>query len=74
MGHRTVKGFYDALSKDDEDVAMGFVEIIKLICDCPEYKELPVRHNEDKLNAEFSRKCPIALDLRNQNYESPHTK
>ena len=25
----------------------------------PEYDELPVRHNEDKLNAEFAEHCPL---------------
>jgi len=33
-----------------------------------------VRHNEDKLNAEFAEHCPLEVDLAIQAYDSPHTK
>jgi len=50
------------------------VEIMRVLCECPEYDELPVRHNEDKLNAEFAEHCPLEVDLAIQAYDSPHTK
>lgn len=53
---------------------MSFVEIMRVLCECPEYDELPVRHNEDKLNAEFAEHCPLEVDLAIQAYDSPHTK
>ncbi|CAE8646643.1 unnamed protein product, partial [Polarella glacialis] len=53
---------------------LGFVEIMRVLCECPEYDELPVRHNEDKLNAEFAEHCPLEVDLAIQAYDSPHTK
>jgi len=50
------------------------VELMRVLCECPEYEELPVRHNEDKLNAEFAELCPLEVDLAIQAYDSPHTK
>jgi len=48
--------------------------LLRVLCECPEYDELPVRHNEDKLNAEFAEHCPLEVDLAIQAYDSPHTK
>jgi hypothetical protein len=71
LGHRTVAQFQRTLAQEGK----GFVEIMKILCECPEYDELPVRHNEDKLNAEFAeRLCPLEVDLAIQAYDSPHTK
>eukprot|EP00397_Hematodinium_sp_SG-2012_P000336 GEMP01000336.1.p1 GENE.GEMP01000336.1~~GEMP01000336.1.p1 ORF type:complete len:2004 (+),score=418.53 GEMP01000336.1:621-6632(+) len=70
MGHRTVSMFQRCLSKDPLD----FVEVMKVISDCPEYDELPVRHKEDAMNAEFAEKCPLEVDMATMTWESPHTK
>lgn len=70
LGHRTVAQFQRTLSRE----SMGFVELMRVLCECPEYDELPVRHNEDKLNAEFAEHCPLEVDLAIQAYDSPHTK
>eukprot|EP00917_Polyrhabdina_sp_WS-2016_P026359 GHVP01056616.1.p1 GENE.GHVP01056616.1~~GHVP01056616.1.p1 ORF type:complete len:2004 (+),score=344.28 GHVP01056616.1:435-6014(+) len=51
---------------------LGLVDMMRLIADSKEYEELPVRHNEDKLNEEFSVMCPLQFD--NMDFESPHTK
>ena len=40
--------------------------------DTEEYAELPVRHNEDELNAELARDCP--LPVVDSTMDSPHTK
>jgi activating signal cointegrator complex subunit 3 len=37
-----------------------------------EYSELPVRHNEDELNAELAKECMIPV--HQNSYDSPHTK
>ena len=52
LGHNTVHEFFLKL-RESESEGLSFVEIMRMICDCPEYAELPVRHNEDKLNEEF---------------------
>eukprot|EP00928_Gymnodinium_smaydae_P012460 TRINITY_DN14514_c2_g7_i2.p1 TRINITY_DN14514_c2_g7~~TRINITY_DN14514_c2_g7_i2.p1 ORF type:complete len:728 (-),score=133.14 TRINITY_DN14514_c2_g7_i2:1011-3194(-) len=70
LGHRTVAQFQRTLSRE----GLGFVEIMRVLCECPEYDELPVRHNEDKMNAEFAEHCPLEVDLAIQAYDSPHTK
>mmetsp|Transcript_111444 Transcript_111444/g.322204 ORF Transcript_111444/g.322204 Transcript_111444/m.322204 type:complete len:1102 (+) Transcript_111444:1-3306(+) len=70
LGHRTVAQFQRTLSRE----GLGFVELMRVLCECPEYDELPVRHNEDKLNAEFAEHCPLEVDLAIQAYDSPHTK
>lgn len=53
---------------------MSFLEILRMVCACPEYSEIPVRHNEDKVNMELSEELPIPLDPSQQSYDSPHTK
>merc|ERR1711959_83139 len=70
LGHRTVAQFQRTLARD----GLGFVELMRVLCECPEYDELPVRHNEDKLNAEFAEHCDLEVDLAIQAYDSPHTK
>eukprot|EP00913_Durusdinium_trenchii_P028966 g27160.t1 len=55
LSHRTVAQFQRTLARE----GMSFVEIMRVLCECPEYDELPVRHNEDKLNAEFAEHCPL---------------
>merc|ERR1719401_1213599 len=70
LGHRTVAQFQRTLSRE----GLGFVELMRVLCECPEYDELPVRHNEDKINAEFAEHCPLEVDLAIQAYDSPHTK
>ena len=44
----------------------------QLLCDVDEYSELPVRHNEDELNAELAKECMIPV--HQSSYDSPHTK
>jgi len=70
LSHRTVAQFQRTLSRE----GMGFVQIMRVLCECPEYDELPVRHNEDKENAQFAEHCPLEVDLAIQAYDSPHTK
>merc|ERR1719163_1717976 len=70
LGHRTVAQFQRTLARE----GLSFVELMRVLCECPEYDELPVRHNEDKLNAEFAEHCPLEVDLAIQAFDSPHTK
>lgn len=47
-------------------------ELLTTLCNTREYEDLPVRHNEDKLNAELAEHVPWAVDTRF--VESPHVK
>merc|ERR1712178_230529 len=44
----------------------------EILCDSSEYDEPPVRHNEDKLNAELAEHVKWEIDTRS--VDSPHTK
>jgi len=70
LGHRTVAQFSRTLSREP----LNFVAATRVLCECPQYEEVPVRHNEDKLCAEWAEKLPIEIDLAQQAYDSPHTK
>ena len=37
-------------------------ELLKILTDCKEFAEMPVRHNEDLLNAELAKQCPVQLN------------
>lgn len=52
--------------------SMGARELLEVLCGCPEYGELPVRHNEDKLNADLAQQVRYPVDLRT--VDDPHTK
>lgn len=47
-------------------------EILFLLCDAPEFSELPVRHNEDILNEELADQ--LTCDIGHRDYDSPHAK
>lgn len=67
LNHRTVLLFSSKLTKK-----IYLEEMLQLLCDVHEYEELPVRHNEDVLNEELSKRCPIPVE--SFSYDSPHTK
>ena len=47
-------------------------DLLYTLCHSTEYDELPVRHNEDGLNADFNNSVPYPL--QRQSFQSPHTK
>eukprot|EP00906_Rhabdomonas_costata_P036183 RCo050792 len=67
MAHQTVALFDGALSPASE-----MPQLLKLLSEAEEYSELPVRHNEDKMNAELAREVPWPVDTRN--LDDPHVK
>ena len=67
LSHWTVKHFHD-----DLNAALEFKELLKALSDCKEYEELPVRHNEEFLNEDLSKYCP--MDVNQYTMDSPHTK
>lgn len=46
LSHETMKHFRDNLRGE-----LNTEELIQVLCDVHEYSQLPVRHNEDLLNA-----------------------
>lgn len=67
LSHQTIAFFSDKLQID-----MTLVDMLDLLTQVHEYSEIPVRHNEDKLNEGLAKSCPIAVNQ--YTYDSPHTK
>ncbi|KND03788.1 uncharacterized protein SPPG_01244 [Spizellomyces punctatus DAOM BR117] len=66
-----------------------FPKMLRILCDVAEYDELPVRHNEDKMNQDLERLLPVPVNLNEQgssfgigplnegkiyDYDDPHAK
>lgn len=68
LHHTSVRMFEEKLLRP----ALEIANVLQILCDAHEYNELPVRHNEDRLNVELSSKCLIAVERCT--YDSPHTK
>eukprot|EP00094_Tigriopus_californicus_P013560 TCALIF_13117-PA protein Name:"Similar to ascc3 Activating signal cointegrator 1 complex subunit 3 (Gallus gallus)" AED:0.06 eAED:0.06 QI:112/0.94/0.95/1/0.78/0.75/20/319/2227 len=67
LSHETIGQFNNELSPE-----MQTEELLKVLCDSKEYSELPVRHNEDQMNTELAKLCPITLNPYDM--DSPHQK
>lgn len=78
LSHGTIRLFQDSLGaietgfKQSQIPHLTQKEVLDLLTQATEYATLPVRHNEEFLNEELSKKCPIKLHRRSM--ESPHTK
>ena len=59
LSHRTVGLFHSHLAST-ANARSAFLpqQALTLLCDAAEYDELPVRHNEELLNAELARTVP----------------
>ena len=66
LSHLTVRLFGMALQD-----AMGMEDVLALLCDAQEFAELPVRHNEDGVNEELAKSCPLTPTGP---FDSSHTK
>lgn len=67
LSYQTMQHFQDKLRPD-----LNLEELLRVLSDAYEYDQLPVRHNEDSLNGELAKSCPLAVD--SYSLDSPHTK
>ena len=67
INHHTIKTFYGMIKAN-----MGIYDLIKTLASSEEYKEVPVRHNEDTLNEALANICPYPVDR--SRLDSPKTK
>nr|CAH0109762.1 unnamed protein product [Daphnia galeata] len=67
LSYHTLQLFRDRLGPETK-----LEDLLSLLSDAHEYNELPVRHNEDLLNAELAKKC--LLPVNPYTYDSSHTK
>uniref|UniRef100_A0AAF5PWB9 U5 small nuclear ribonucleoprotein 200 kDa helicase n=1 Tax=Wuchereria bancrofti TaxID=6293 RepID=A0AAF5PWB9_WUCBA len=68
LNHKTVRFFASSLTP-----TATVEELIKILADCPEYDEIPVRHNEDQINGHLQQIMPLKLPV-NAALDSSHTK
>ena len=52
----------------------SFHDVLSWMCGATEFDELPVRHNEDLINAELSKNLPLKPDLMSLPMWDPHVK
>jgi len=67
LNYRTMMQFYNSLRG-----GMGVEQLLEVLCSAAEFDELPVRHNEDKLNLQLAEEVRWRVDMRT--CDDPHTK
>lgn len=67
LTHRSIQLFRDTLTHD-----ISLDNLLILLTLAYEYAQLPVRHNEDNLNEQLAKQCPLPVSAAT--YDSPHTK
>uniref|UniRef100_A0A7S3G5F7 RNA helicase n=1 Tax=Palpitomonas bilix TaxID=652834 RepID=A0A7S3G5F7_9EUKA len=67
LQYKTVGVFHEELKK-----ATTFEDLLAVLAEAAEFDELPVRHNEDKLNATLASTCRYSVDANS--FDSPHVK
>ena len=71
LSFRTPFMFYDRINESNPNT-FKLEDAARLLSDAPEFDEMPVRHNEDKLNLELSKFCQWETDPNTM--DDPHTK
>lgn len=67
LSHQTMQLFRDRLAP-----SLSLQDLLLIMTDAYEYDQLPVRHNEDLLNEDLAKDCPV--EVAAGTYNSPHTK
>ena len=68
LSHLTVQHF-----KHNLNGKMDLEEVLQVLCDSTEFDQLPVRHNEDHMNEDLAKNCPLESSTT-RSMESPNTK
>lgn len=69
LSHRTVRQLVGKAKRRPK-----FEEVLSWMCSASEYDELPVRHNEDLINAELSKNLPFGGEVLGLPMWDPHVK
>nr|CAD7572321.1 unnamed protein product [Timema californicum] len=67
LSHLTMEHFQEHLGPD-----LSQEDLLRALSDVHEYDQLPVRHNEDVMNGELAKSCPLSVDP--YTLDSSHTK
>ncbi len=69
LSHKTIRHLIKNAKKD-----ASFEEVLSWMCGATEFDELPVRHNEDLINAEMAKNLPMRADSLGLPMWDPHVK
>ncbi|KAJ5467942.1 hypothetical protein N7475_005694 [Penicillium sp. IBT 31633x] len=70
LSHKTIRYLMSHAKRDPT-----FEDVLSWMCSATEFDELPVRHNEDLINAELAQNLPLSIDcMGNVPLWDPHTK
>jgi len=69
LKHETIRSFTTSLSP-----TMSYADVLITLCSASEYSELPVRHNEDLLNAKLATQVRWGCQDLVKTADDPHTK
>ena len=69
LSHKTIRHLIKHARKD-----ASFEDVLSWMCGATEFDELPVRHNEDLINAELAKNLPLNTDLFDLPMWDPHVK
>merc|ERR1711988_113520 len=66
--------FYETVEHFDKAItdASSVMDLLSVLCDAPEYDELPVRHNEELLNESLSEELQCEDEFTA--FDDPHVK
>lgn len=67
LAHTTLQHLRDSLEED-----MTTEKMLQTLVDATEFSQLPVRHNEDLINTELAKQCPLEVNIYTM--DSPNTK
>ena len=67
LAHTTLQHLRDSLEQD-----MTTEQMLQTLVDATEFSQLPVRHNEDLINTELAKQCPLEVNIYTM--DSPNTK
>jgi antiviral helicase SLH1 len=70
LSHKTIRYLMSHAKRDPT-----FQDVLSWMCSATEFDELPVRHNEDLINAELAQNLPLSIDcMGDVPLWDPHTK
>lgn len=69
LSHKTIRHLMKHAKKN-----ANFEDVLSWMCSATEFDELPVRHNEDLINAELSKNLPLSADNLGLPMWDPHVK
>ena len=69
LSHKTIRHLLEHAKRE-----ATFENVLSWVCGATEFDELPVRHNEDLINAELSKNLPLSAELLGLPMWDPHVK